>query len=218
VPVDAALLDVDGTLIDSNYQHALAWYRAFRQHDIVLPIWRIHRAIGMGGDQLVPALVGEKLDKQKGDEIRETRDPLYKELIGEIEPLHGARELFEDLKERGLRVVLASSSPTDELDHYLELLDARDLADAWTTKDDVEATKPAPDLVHAALEKAGTKSAVMVGDTRWDIEAAGKAGIETVALITGGWSKQELREAGAAAVFESLDELRKRLDETLLGG
>ncbi len=216
--VEAALLDVDGTLIDSNYQHALAWFRAFRQHEIVLPIWRIHRAIGMGGDQLVPALVGEKVDKQKGDEIRETRDPLYKELIPEVEPLDGARELIEDLKGRGLRVVLASSSPVEELEHYLELLDARDLADAWTTKDDVEATKPAPDLVHAALEKAGTKNAVMVGDTRWDIEAAGKAGIETVAVITGGWSKQELREAGAAAVFESVDELRKRLDETPLGG
>ncbi len=215
--VEAALLDVDGTLIDSNYQHALAWYRAFRLRGIVLPIWRIHRAIGMGGDQLVPALVGEQVDKEKGDEIRATRDPIYKELIGEVEPLLGAHELIADLKERGLLVVLASSSPEDELDHYLELLDARELADAWTTKDDVEATKPATDLVRAALEKAGTGSAVMVGDTRWDIEAAGKAGVETVAVVTGGWSKQELREAGAVAVFESVDELRKRLDETVLG-
>jgi HAD superfamily hydrolase (TIGR01509 family) len=217
VAVEAALLDVDGTLIDSNYQHTLAWYRAFHQHGIVLPIWRIHRAIGMGGDQLVPALVGEDVDKKKGDEIRESRDPIYKELIREVEPLQGAHELIAALKERGLRVVLASSSPEDELEHYLELLDARKLADAWTTKDDVEATKPALDLVLAALEKAGTKSAVMVGDTRWDIEAAGKAGVETVAVVTGGWSKQELREAGAAAVFESVDELRKRLDETPLG-
>ena len=131
--------------------------------------------------------------------------------------MQGARDLIADLKERGLRVVLASSSPEDELEHYLELLDVRELADAWTTKDDVEATKPAPDLVHAALEKAGTVSAVMVGDTRWDIEAAAKARVETVAVVTGGWSKQELREAGATAVFESVDELRKRLDETMLG-
>jgi HAD superfamily hydrolase (TIGR01509 family) len=217
VAVEAALLDVDGTLIDSNYQHALAWYRAFRRHGIVLPVWRIHRAIGMGGDQLVPALVGEQLDKEKGDEIRETRDPIYKELMPEVEPLHGAHELIEDLKERGLQVVLASSSPEDELDHYLELLDTRELADAWTTKEDVDATKPAPDLVRAALEKAGTEKAVLVGDTRWDVEAAGKAGIETIAVVTGGWSKQELRDSGAAAVFESVDELRKRLDETLLG-
>jgi HAD superfamily hydrolase (TIGR01509 family) len=217
VPVEAALLDVDGTLIDTNYQHSLAWYRAFKQHGFLLPVWRIHRAIGMGGDQLVPALIGEQADTEAGDEIRETRDTLYQELIGEVEPLHGSHELLSDLKERGLTVVLASSSPQDELDHYLELLDARDLTDAWTTKDDVESTKPDPDLVHAALDKAGTKSAVMVGDTRWDIEAAGKAGVETICVLTGGWSAQELRDAGAVTVFESVDELRERLDETALG-
>jgi HAD superfamily hydrolase (TIGR01509 family) len=217
VAVEAALLDVDGTLIDSNYQHTLAWYRAFRQHGIVLPVWQIHRAIGMGGDQLVPALVGEQVDKEQGDDIRETRDGLYEKLIGEVEPLEGGHELIADLKDRGLKVVLASSSPEDELDHYLELLDARELAHAWTTKDDVEATKPAPDLVRAAMDKAGTESAVMIGDTRWDIEAASKAGIETVCLITGGWSEQELRDAGAVAVYESVDDLREHLGETLFG-
>ena len=211
---DAVLLDVDGTLIDSNYQHTLAWYRAFRKHGIVLPVWRIHRAIGMGGDQLVPALVGEETDRDKGDEIRDTRGSIYKdELMGEVEPLEGANDLIKELKERGLRVVLASSSPKDELEHYLGLLDARDLADAWTTKDDVDKTKPAPDLVLAALERAGTQDAVMVGDTRWDIEAAGKAGLDTIALVTGGWSEHELLEAGAVAVFESVEELRQRLDE-----
>jgi HAD superfamily hydrolase (TIGR01509 family) len=213
VAVQAALLDVDGTLIDTNYQHALAWFRAFDQHGFVLPLWRIHRAIGMGGDQLVPALVGKETDDEKGDDIRDARDSLYQELIGEVEPLHGSRELISDLKERGVTVVLASSSPKDELDHYLELLDARDLADAWTTKDDVESTKPEPDLVNAALDKAGTGNAVMVGDTRWDVEAAAKAGVETACVLTGGWSAQELREAGAVAVFESVDELRDRLHE-----
>jgi HAD superfamily hydrolase (TIGR01509 family) len=217
VAVEAALLDVDGTLIDSSYQHTLAWYRAFRQHGIVLPVWRVHRAIGMGGDQLVPALVGKDADAEKGDDIRDARDSLYEQLIGEVEPLHGSHELISDLKERGVRVVLASSSPQDELDHYLELSEARELADAWTTKDDVEATKPAPDLVQAALEKAGTESAVMVGDTRWDIEAAAKAGVETVCVLTGGWSRQELLDAGAVVVFESVDELRERIDETPLG-
>jgi HAD superfamily hydrolase (TIGR01509 family) len=214
VALEAALLDVDGTLIDTNYHHALAWFRAFEQHGFVLPLWRIHRAIGMGGDQLVPALVGEDADEEKGDDIRDARDSLYQELIGEVEPLHGSRELILDLKERGVTVVLASSSPQHELDHYLELLDARDLADAWTTKDDVESTKPEPDLVNAALDKAGTGNAVMVGDTRWDVEAAAKAGVETACVMTGGWSAQELREAGAVAVFESVDELRERLDET----
>ena len=215
--VEAALLDVDGTLIDTNYQHALAWFRAFKQHGLVLPLWRIHRAIGMGGDQLVPALVGEDVDAEKGDDIREARDALYEELIGEVEPLHGSRELISDLKQRGLTVVLASSSPQEELDHYLELLDARELADAWTTKDDVEATKPAPDLVHAALDKAGTDSAVMVGDTKWDVEAAAKAGVETLCVLTGGWSAQELREAGAIEVYEAVDDLREQLDETPFG-
>jgi HAD superfamily hydrolase (TIGR01509 family) len=208
----AVLLDVDGTLIDTNYHHALAWYRAFRQHGIVLPVWRIHRHVGMGGDQLVPALVGEAVDEDKGDEIRDTRDAAYQQLIGEVEPLEGARELIVDLKHRGAAVVLASSAPQKELDHYLELLDARELADAWTTDDDVEATKPEPDLVRAGLEKAGTDDAVMIGDTPWDVEAAGKAGLETVTVITGGFSGDELRKAGAAAVYESVDELRRHLD------
>jgi HAD superfamily hydrolase (TIGR01509 family) len=217
VAADAALLDVDGTLIDTSYHHTLAWFRAFKRQGFVLPVWRIHRAIGMGGDQLVPALVGQEADEEKGDEIRDTRDSLYQELIGEVEPLQGSRQLISDLKKRGRTVVLASSSPQDELDHYLELLHARELADAWTTKDDVDATKPAPDLVRAALDKAGTESAVMVGDTRWDIEAAAKTGVQTVCVLTGGWSKQELLDAGAAAVFESVDELRERIGETPLG-
>jgi HAD superfamily hydrolase (TIGR01509 family) len=217
VAVEAALLDVDGTLIDSNYHHALAWYRAFRGHDIVLPLWRIHRAVGMGGDQLVPALVGSKLDKAKGDDIRAARDEIYTGgLIDEVAALEGAHELIAELKDRGLQVVLASSSPWDELERYLDLLDARELADAWTTKDDVEATKPEPDLILAALEKAQTESAVMVGDTPWDVKAASRAGVETLCVITGGWSKQELREAGAIAVFESVHELRQRLEETPL--
>jgi HAD superfamily hydrolase (TIGR01549 family) len=212
----AALLDVDGTLLDSNYHHALAWYRAFRRSGIILPLWRIHRHVGMGGDQLVPALVGRRMDEERGEEIRGARDEEYRKLIGEVSPLEGSRELIADLKERDRTVVLASSSPRDEIDRYLELLDARGLADAWTTDEDVEATKPEPDLVHAALAKAGTEDAAMVGDTPWDIEAARKAGVETLCVITGGFSEQELRDAGAVAVYESVEELRKRLDETPL--
>jgi HAD superfamily hydrolase (TIGR01509 family) len=208
----AALLDVDGTLIDSNYHHALAWYRAFRQHGIVLPVWRLHRHVGMGGDQFVPALVGEDVDEEKGDDIRAARGEAYAQLIGEVEPLEGARDLIVDLKERGFTTLLASSSPQDELDRYLDLLDARELADGWTTDDDVEATKPEPDLVRAALEKAGADDAVMIGDTPWDVEAARKAGVETVTVITGGFSAQELEEAGAGAVYDSVEELRLHLD------
>jgi HAD superfamily hydrolase (TIGR01509 family) len=208
----AALLDVDGTLVDTNYHHALAWWRAFRRQDITLPVWRIHRHVGMGGDQLVPALVpGANRDLHTA--IEETRGREYGELIGEVQPLEGAHELIAELKGRGVTVVLASSSPQDELDRYLDLIDARDLADAWTTRDDVEATKPAPDLVRAALGKATEEKAVMVGDTPWDVEAARRAGLETVCVITGGFSRQELVDAGAVAVFESVAELGSSLDE-----
>jgi HAD superfamily hydrolase (TIGR01509 family) len=213
----AAILDIDGTLVDTNFQHAIAWYRAFRQHEEILPIWRIHRHIGMGGDHLVEALCGEEVEEAKGEDIRSAEKALYLALIEEVEPLHGARNLIVDLKERGHAVVLASSAKDDEVDHYLELLDARELADGWTSSADVEATKPEPDLVKAAIEKAGGGDAVMVGDSTWDCEAAGRAGIETVAVLTGGFSEAELLDAGAAVVFESIVELRKRLEETPLG-
>jgi len=212
----AAILDIDGTLVDTNYHHAMAWYRAFHQHEIVLPIWRIHTHMGMGGDQLVGSLCGERTEKEKGDDIRAAEKVLYAELIGDVEPLKGARKLIEELKGRGHAVVLASSAKEDEVDHYLDLLDARDLADDWTTSADVESTKPQPDLVNAAMEKAGTGEAVMVGDTPWDVQAAERAGIETVAVLTGGFSAAELREAGAVAVFESIEELSEALDETPL--
>jgi HAD superfamily hydrolase (TIGR01549 family) len=213
----AAILDVDGTLVDTNYHHAIAWYRAFRQHGEVLPIWRIHRHIGMGGDHLVEALCGEEVEEEKGDDIRTAEKALYMALIEEVEPLHGARRLLEDLKQRGHPLVLASSAKQDEVDHYLDLLDARELADDWTTSADVEATKPEPDLVEAALERVGGGVAVMVGDSTWDCEAAARAGVQTLAVLTGGFSEQELREAGAVEVFDSIEALRRRLAETALG-
>ena len=213
----SAIVDVDGTLVDTNYQHALAWYRAFRQHGVLLPVWRIHRHIGMGGDQLVEALCGSDVEERQGDDIRAAEKALYLALIEEVEPLAGARELIAELKDRGHAVVLASSAKANEVDHYLDLLDARELADDWTTSADVERTKPEPDLVKAAVEKAGGGDAVMVGDTSWDIEAARNAGVETIAVMTGGFGEDELREAGAVAVFGSIGELIDALDETPLG-
>ena len=214
----AAILDIDGTLVDTNYHHTIAWYRAFRQHEILLPIWRIHRQIGMGGDQLVTALAGEQVDRQHGDDIRAAEKALYLALIDEVEPIPGARDFLVELKQAGHTVVLASSAKADEVDHYLTLLGARGLVDGWTTSADVDATKPEPDLVVAAIKKAGGGDAVMVGDSTWDCEAAKRAGVETVAVLTGGFSEAELREAGAVAVFESLHELRGRLAETPLRG
>ena len=169
-----AILDIDGTLVDTNYQHAIAWYRAFSRHDLVLPIWRIHRHIGMGGDQLVPALAGEDFESDHGDAVREQEQALYGELIGEVRPMEGSRELIAELVRRGHSVLLASSAKQGEVDYYLDLLDARELADGWTSSADVESTKPAPDLVHAALQKldAEASEAVMIGDTPYDAEAA----------------------------------------------
>jgi HAD superfamily hydrolase (TIGR01509 family) len=213
-----AILDIDGTLVDTNYQHALAWYRAFRKHDVVLPIWRIHRHIGMGGDQLVPALTDERFERERGDEVRDAEKGLYMAMIDEVEPMRDARRLIEDIRTRGHKALLASSAKQDEVDHYLDLLDARELADGWTSSADVQSTKPQPDLVQAALEKAGADAddALMIGDTPWDVEAAKRAGVPTIAVMTGGFAAQELREAGAVAVYESVAELRERLDETSL--
>jgi HAD superfamily hydrolase (TIGR01549 family) len=213
----AAILDIDGTLVDTNYQHAIAWYEAFRQNKVILPVWRIHRHIGMGGDQLVRALAGEEVEHELGDDIRSAEKALYMASIDSVEPLDGARELIEDLKGQGRKVVLASSAKAEEVDHYLDLLDARELVDGWTTSADVEKTKPDPDLVIAALENLGTRDAVMVGDTPWDVKAARGADVDTVCVLTGGFSDDELRQAGAVAVFESIVELRERIVETPLG-
>jgi HAD superfamily hydrolase (TIGR01509 family) len=217
VTAPAAILDIDGTLVDSNYQHALAWYRAFREHGHILPIWRIHRHIGMGGDQLIEALCGAEAEERDGDAIRAAEGRHYFAMIEEVEPLEGARDLIVDLKESGHRVVLASSAKPQEVDHYLDLLDARDLADDWTSAGDVERTKPAPDLVQTAIEKIGGGPAVMVGDSTWDCKAARAAGVQTIAVLTGGFSEAELRAAGAIAVFGSIVELRERLRDTPLG-
>jgi HAD superfamily hydrolase (TIGR01549 family) len=213
----AAILDIDGTLVDSNYFHAIAWYRAMVAHGHNPPMWRIHRAIGMGSDQLVGALLGDDVEERQGDDIRAAEKERYFELIEEVRPLAGARELIEDLKRGGHTVVLASSAKPDEVEHYLDILDAREIADAWTTSGDVDRTKPYPDLVNAALERAGGGPAVMVGDTVWDCKAAANAGVDTIAVLTGGFSDSELLRAGAVIVFTSIEELRERLSWTPLG-
>jgi HAD superfamily hydrolase (TIGR01509 family) len=212
----AAILDIDGTLVDTNYHHAIAWYRAFLQSGKVLPLWRVHRHIGMGGDQLVAALAGDDFEAEHGDDVRAAEKVLYMALIEEVRPFADARALLEHLKAQGHTVVLASSAKPDEVEHYLDLLDARDLADGWTHSGDVEQTKPEPDLVTAAIEKAGGAPAVMVGDSTWDCEAARRAGIDTVAVLTGGFSEGELEEAGASGVYASLSDLLAHLDATPL--
>jgi HAD superfamily hydrolase (TIGR01549 family) len=179
-------------------------------------MWRVHRHIGMGGDQLVAAIAGEDVERRIGEELRDASHEEFARVREECEPLEGARELIDELRRRGSVVVLASSANEDDLGFFLDKLGVRDSVDDATTADDVERSKPHPDIVNAALEKARTADAVMVGDSRWDIEAARNAGLETLCVITGGWSRQELLDFGAVAVFESLVELRERLDETPL--
>src|SRR3954462_13098680 len=221
----AAILDVDGTLVDTNYHHTIAWYRAFRKSDVTPEIWRIHRHIGMGGDQLVAPTAGDDVEDRVGDEIRgaegesymslilEAEGEFYMSMIEEVSPFDGARELIAELRAMTDSVVLASSAKEHEVDHYLDLLDAREIATGWTTSADVEATKPQPDLVRAAMDKAGTDSALMIGDTTWDCEAAGRAGIQAVAVLTGGFAASELSEAGAVAVYFGLADLREKLGD-----
>jgi HAD superfamily hydrolase (TIGR01549 family) len=183
----------------------------------VLALRHLHRHIGMGGDIYVPAVAGDAVERQLGDEIRDEWEKQFEQMIDEVAPLHGAHELISELKRRGHVVVLASSSIAKHAEHFVDLLEVRELVDAWTTKDDVDATKPEPDLIKAAIEKAGTDDAVMVGDTPWDVEAAQKAGVRTICVLTGGaYSEAELRDRGALAVYESVKELADRLDETPL--
>jgi HAD superfamily hydrolase (TIGR01509 family) len=216
--VGAAVIDIDGTLVDTNYQHAIAWYRAFRDCGVVLQLWRIHRHIGMGGDQLVAALTDERFEHERGDEVREAETGHYEQLIPEVQPMEGSRELLSSIRSRGHTVLLASSAKPQELEHYLDLLDARGLADGWTSSADVRATKPEPDLVNVALQRSGTspEDAVMIGDSTWDVVAASRAGVKTLAVMTGGFCEDELTEAGATEVFESVAALSAELDGTPL--
>lgn len=214
----AAIIDIDGTLVDTNYQHTLAWQRALADHGVIVPAWSIHRHIGMGGDQIIAAVAGDDVEERAGDDIRATEGEHFQRLIEEVKPLPGARELLVALGERGHSRVLASSAKAEEVEHYLDLLDARRLADDWTTSADVEATKPEPDLVVAALEKAGDEDgAVLLGDSVWDCRAAARAGIPVVGVLTGGFSERELRDAGALDVYESAAELLERIHDSPFG-
>jgi HAD superfamily hydrolase (TIGR01509 family) len=214
-----AVLDVDGTLIDSNYQHALAWYRALRSLGETYPVWRLHRLIGMGGDQLVQALGGEELEERIGEEARKRQGEEVDQLLGEVAPLPGARDLLLAIKERGHPLVLASSGQQRHVDLALDLLEAREIADAWTSSADAEQTKPAPDLLQTALKKLGAPqdaASVLIGDSVWDVEAAKNAGMPAIAVRSGGFGDDELRNAGAVGIFDTPGDLRAALEDTPL--
>ena len=184
-----------------------------------MPHWLIHRAIGMGGDQLVGALAGDAVEAEKGDAIRAAEKRLYGGLIDEVRPFPDVAATLAMLRDGGFRVTLASSAKADEVDRYLDMLTAqgdteiREVIDGWTTSADVEATKPEPDLMRAALELVGAdaREATMLGDSIWDIEAASRAGIESVGVLTGGFATAELEGAGAAEVADTFADAGERL-------
>ena len=212
MPFSAVLFDVDGTLVDSNYHHTLAWARALHAHGHREPLFAIHRLIGMGGSEMLEALIGVA-DESVKDEWRRNFD----ELLPEIVAFDGAGELVRAVHRRGVTVVLATSSPEDLLRELRDRIDADDAIDDAVTAGDVDAAKPEPDIFEVACTKAGLapEETIVVGDSVWDVTAAARARLRCIALESGGYSRDELFKAGAHDVYRDPDELRNRLDEWL---
>ncbi|SMH29938.1 haloacid dehalogenase superfamily, subfamily IA, variant 3 with third motif having DD or ED/haloacid dehalogenase superfamily, subfamily IA, variant 1 with third motif having Dx(3-4)D or Dx(3-4)E [Rathayibacter oskolensis] len=210
----AVLFDIDGTLADTNFLHIEAWARAFWQCDLEVPSWRIQRAIGADASELLGMLVDDDVDEATQTQLKALHTKNYAELTPRIELLPGARELVTALVARGVRVVLATSAPQEELDVLLRVLDLDDSVHAVTSGEDVETAKPSPDLIGVALERAGVSpdGAIMIGDATWDVIAAERAGLATVAVMSGGTGEHELREAGAVAVYEDASAILADLD------
>lgn len=203
----AILFDIDGTLVDSNEQHVLAWEEVFRDAGATFDRQTIHDQIGKGADMLVPALLPEASGADQ-KAFGEAHGRIFKSrYLDEVRPFPGARDLLMRAHEAGQKVVLASSASEAELEHYLDLLEVRDLVAATTSADDVKHTKPAPDIFETALKKLapfGAPDAIVVGDTPYDIEAARKCGIAAIGLRSGGFSDDALEAAGAVAVYDDV--------------
>jgi HAD superfamily hydrolase (TIGR01509 family) len=217
-PVRAALFDVDGTLVDTNYLHAVTWWEAFAQAGHVVPMAEIHRAIGMGSGLMLDKLLPQDRDTGDDADIRAAHSALYAAYRSRLRPLPGAADLLRVCKRQGLAVVLASSADEPEFNMLRAVLDAEDAIDVATFSGDVEASKPAPDLVQVALDKAGVPAgeAVFTGDTVWDVQACQKAGVPCIGLLSGGISRDELTSAGAAEVYPGPGDLLASLGESLL--
>lgn len=213
---DAVLFDVDGTLVDSNYQHVVAWARAFEGVGVVVPAPRLHRAVGMGGDQLVAAVAGDDVEREHGDALRDAWKDEYLALLDRVPALPGAADLLRACHERGLRVVLASSSPGDLLERHSAIIGSsvvEAVVDAVTTADDVEASKPAGDLFAVAARKVGAARPVAVGDSPWDARSAHAAGVGVVLVRSGGFCDELLRaEAPDAPLYDDAADLLARLE------
>lgn len=219
-PTRTVILDVDGTLADTTYLHALAWARAFDRvaGDRRPTMWALHRAIGMGGDKLVAAVAGEQVEREHGDALRQAWEEEYAELLPEVRLLPGARDLVLALAGRGLTVILASSGKEQFTEHVLDLLDLPEgTLDAQASSDEAEESKPAPDVLEVALEKVGGGATLVVGDTPYDVVAATRAGFPSVAVRTGGFGTAELQEAGPVLVVDTPADLVPVPPETWAG-
>ena len=216
----AAIFDIDGTLLDSVDLHAEAWRQVFLRHDRDIPFEQIRAQIGKGGDQLLPVFFSREELEKSGEEMNAERGKLFKrDFMPKVKPFPGVRPLFERLVKDGYKIALASSAKRDELKHYAKLLEIEDLIDAGTSTDDAEKSKPEPDIFQAAVRKlsgvpAGT--CLAIGDTPYDAEAAGKAGIETLGMLCGGFPEADLRRAGAVAIFQDPQDLLRRYEQSPL--
>lgn len=216
MPIKALLFDIDGTLVDSNDLHVRAWQEVLREAGYHFSAEIIHGQVGKGGDNLVPSLLPD-LSEQEQEKIAEAHGPRYRErYMDRVRPFPGARDLLAKAKQEGLTVALATSANPEELDHYVELLDAEDLIDVTTDKSDVETTKPAPDIFETAVKKAKAEphEALVIGDTPYDALAAGRAGIGAIGLLSGGFSEQDLRAAGAVAIYKDAADLLANWDSS----
>lgn len=215
--VRAVILDVDGTVVDSNDAHAEAWVETLAEFGRGASYLETRRLIGMGGDKLLPELTGVEKDTEEGEQLTERREEIFKErYLGKLEPLPGARALVERLRAEGIEIVVATSAQRDTLVPMLEKAGVPELADSATSASDAEESKPAPDIVAAALEKTGEDAAsvVMIGDTPYDVEAAERAGVRIIAVRSGGWDDHDLQ--GAIAVYDHLADLLERWDDSPL--
>jgi HAD superfamily hydrolase (TIGR01509 family) len=204
----AVLFDIDGTLVDSNYLHIDTWARALGEVGQPTDAWRIHRCIGMDSAKLLETLLGDEADAA-GERAKDRHSELYLEQADRLRPFAGARDLVAELARRGTRVVLATSAPDEELELLRKVLKVDEHLADYTSSGDVETAKPSPDLIEVALQKAGVDAAhaVMVGDTVWDVEAAKRAGVACIGVLSGGIAAEELYDAGAVAVYTDVAEL-----------
>ena len=216
----AVIFDVDGTLIDTVDLHAAAWVETFRRYGREISHDEVRGQIGKGGDQLMPVFLPADLIERQGEEIEAFRKELFKrDYLPRARPFPGVRPLFERIRAAGQHIVLASSGKADEVEHYKKLADIADLIDDATSSDDAERSKPYPDIFQAALGRIapiGPEDAVVVGDTPYDAEAAGKAGLRTVGVLCGGFPERDLRQAGCMAIYRDPEDLLRNYERSPL--